>query len=532
MAAGLAEALPAILQSKRWFGGKARRIASTEVVDRITFDRCETRVILLFLMVTYMDGGSETYEVPVAAAFGEEAERIRHIYPQAVLMSITGAESHAAETGCLYDAAWNDSFTLFLLNAIEHGGSFTGKNGDVTVSSTCAFHDLVQPKMPLEPAVMKNEQSNTSVSFGGQVILKLYRRLEEGMNPDLEIGRVLTGMGFQHVPPIAGAIEYRRHSGEQITLALLQQFVRNEGDAWRYSLGAVDRYMRSLADGLYRDEQPPLPESSLLDLARDEYHPAARKLIGLYLDSAERLGQRTAELHVALSQASGDLAFSPEPLNEQYRQARYDRMVRSASETCALLQQRISTLSPKGQAKARRIFDLQPVIHRTYQEFLALNASIQRIRCHGDYHLGQVLCTGQDFMIIDFEGEPARSLEERRMKHPAMVDVAGMVRSFHYAPFAFLREKRSDVAVTDMPKHPATWGQFWSTWTSVAFLKAYLSIVSGSSFWPQDGRAVHLLFAVYLMEKAIYELGYELNNRPEWVEIPLGGLQDIVERFA
>ena len=191
----------------------------------------------------------------------------------------------------------------------------------------------------------------------------------------------------------------------------------------------------------------------------------------------------------------------------------------------------MEVLSTVGQEKARRLFDLKPALERTFHAFRALESSIPRIRCHGDYHLGQVLCTGADFMIIDFEGEPARSLAERRMKQPAMVDVAGMARSFYYAPFAFLEGKRTGIvtASQENPRHSALWARFWSDWANAAFLKGYLNIATGARFWPRDDGDIRLLFDAFLVEKAMYELGYELNNRPDWAEIPLHGLVEILE---
>lgn len=526
----LMKSLPAVLQRKRWFGGKSRQIKATRIAERIPLSCNEIEAMFLLVLVVYVDETTETYQLPVLAAFGDDAAHIQSSSPESVLGTIEIQEG-IPQSGILYDAAWNREFSLSLLRAIGQGTRATGTAGALTASSTNAYKELVRDGTTMNPTVLKGEQSNTSIAFSAHVILKLYRRLEEGMNPDLEIGRVLTSKRFPYVPPIAGALEYRRTSGEPITLALLQQFVRNDGDAWRHSLDAVDRYMLRVVGAPYGDEQPPQTVLSLLDLARDEYHPAARELIGLYLESAERLGQRTAELHLALSQVENDPAFAPEPLLETYRKSRYDRMTLSASDTFALLRQRASSLSTTGQAKAQRVFDLKAVLDRIYGAFRNLEAPVSRIRCHGDYHLGQVLCTGPDFMIIDFEGEPARSLAERRMKHPAVVDVAGMVRSFHYAPFAFLEGKRTGIAVAsnEIPQHAALWAQFWSMWVSAAFLKAYLGIANGTRFWPQDETVVRLLFNVYLLEKAVYELGYELNNRPDWVEIPLDGLKNLLE---
>jgi len=530
-AGALTSILPAVLQTRRWFGGKARRIELVTIVESISTPSGSTKTLLLLIHVKYGDGAGETYQLPVAAAFGDEAMGIQQDFPQAVIAPLT-VQRHGREgTGILYDALWNRDLASALLQAIGQRSVFQGMPGSLIASSTKAFDDLVPVGTLHEPTVMKAEQSNTSVAYSEQVILKLYRRLEEGMNPDLEIGRHLTNMRFPYTPPIGGAIEYKRTSGEPITLALLQKFVRNDGDAWRHSLDAVDRFIFRIVGGPHRDEPPPQTARPLLDLARDEYPPLARRLIGLYLESAERLGQQTAELHAALSQVPDDPAFTPEPLTSEYRHARYDAIMRSTTATLALLQERAALLSPGGQANVRRLFDLQPEMEHMFHAFKDLKRPIPLIRCHGDYHLGQVLCTGSGFMIIDFEGEPARPLAERRMKHPAMVDVAGMVRSFHYAPFAFLEGKRAGIAVIshDMPSQSALWAQFWSDWASAAFLKAYLSIATGATFWPQDEGDIRLLFDVFLVEKAMYELGYELNNRPDWVEIPLHGLVNILE---
>jgi trehalose synthase-fused probable maltokinase len=523
--------LSSVLRTRRWFGGKARRIEAARMVESIAITSGSTTTMLLLIRVEYGDGGVETYTLPVTAAFGDEAERVQQDAPQAVIAPLAIERNGREETGLLYDALWNRDAALGLLQAISQESQFKGTAGTLIASSTNAFADLIPAGTLPEPAVMKAEQSNTSVAYDRCVILKLYRRLERGMNPDLELGRVLTRMQFPYTPPIAGALEYQCGAGEPVTLALLQKFVSNDGDAWRYSLDAVNQFVVRIMGEHLRDEPPPQTEFPPLELARQEYSPVARHLIGLYLESAERLGRQSAELHVALSQVVDDPAFAPEPFTREYRQARYDSMVRSTSGTLTLLEERMGLLSTAGQAEAQRLFDLKPVLERTFHTFRDLESPIPRIRCHGDYHLGQVLCTGADFMIIDFEGEPARSLAERRMKHPAMLDVAGMVRSFRYAPFAFFKGKRAGIAIAsqESPRYSALWARFWSDWANAAFLKGYLGIATGARFWPRNDGDVRLLFDAFLIEKAMYELGYELNNRPDWVEIPLHGVVETLE---
>ena len=513
-------ALPEILQTRRWFGGKARRIEEVRILDVVPIPSDSTSVFLL-IRVEYGDAGMETYSLPVTAAFGEEAERIRIESSRAVIAPLVLQRDGREQTGLLYDALWNRDLTLTLLNAIGKESHFKGISGQIIASPTNVFTDLVPTRVQLDPVVMSGEQSNTSVVYNGHVILKLYRRLEPGMNPDLEIGRALTRLRFSYVPSIAGALEYQHNSGSLVTLGVLQQFVANDGDAWRYSLASFQQFFdRIVREGLL--DEPPAANNGLFDLAREQYSPLARHLIGEYLESAERLGQRTAQLHQALSQMVDDPVFAPEPFGAEYRQSQFESMMRSLESAVTLLKDRLDQLSVSGQASARLLLELRPAIERMFNAFENMKTSVPLIRCHGDYHLGQVLCTEADFIITDFEGEPARSLAERRKKHPALVDIAGMVRSFHYVPFASLKGQGGG---------HSRWASFWSEWASAAFLKGYLATATGAEFWPRNPEDVRLLLDIYQVEKALYELRYELNNRPDWVEIPLYGLVEILKRW-
>jgi len=513
-------ALPEILHTRRWFGGKARRIEEVRILDVVPIPSDSTAVFLL-IRVEYRDAGMETYALPVTAAFGEEAERIRIESSRAVIAPLVLQRDGREQEGLLYDALWNRHLTLKLLNAIGMESHFKGISGHIIATPTNVFTDLVPTRVQLDPVVMSGEQSNTSVVYNGHVILKLYRRLEPGTNPDLEIGRVLTRLRFSYVPSIAGAIEYQHNSGSLVTLGVLQQFVANDGDAWRYSLASFKQFFDQLVrEGLL--DEPPAANNGLLDLAREQYSPLARHLTGAYLESAERLGQRTAQLHQALSQVVDDPVFAPEPFGAEYRQSQFESMMRGLESAFTLLKDRLDQLSASGQATARLLLELRPAIERIFDAFENMKTSVPLIRCHGDYHLGQVLCTEADFIITDFEGEPARSLAERRKKHPALVDIAGMVRSFHYVPFASLKGQGGG---------HSRWASFWSEWASAAFLKGYLATATGAGFWPQNPEDVRLLLDIYQVEKALYELRYELNNRPDWVEIPLYGLVEILKRW-
>jgi len=510
----LTQALPTILQTRRWFGGKALRIVKVEIADSISIPPHPT-VRVLVLHVMYESAAMEMYALPVAAAFGHEADHIRRDCPHAVLIPIVVQKVKGTAAGLLYDALWNPDVALTLLRAIGQESHFPGTTGSITASSANAFAELVPSGVDLNPSLMKTEQSNTSVAYNGCVILKFYRRMAEGLNPDLEIGRALTARQFPFVPSIAGNLEYQDREGHRGTLGVLQQFVANDGDAWERSLEEYERFIDRLDKEHLWNRQPPAFPSHPLDLSRTSYAPPPVQLIGPFLESVRRLGNRTAQLHIALSQIMDDPAFVPEPFTRESRRSRYGSMVESMTDTFLLLKERMKSLPKIGQAMAAALIELKPEINRIFTAFENIETAGSLIRCHGDYHLGQVLCVRDDFMIIDFEGEPAHSLAERRLKQPALVDVAGMVRSLQYVPFVALKGKREEANL---------WSAFWSGWTSAAFLEGYLELASGSPFCPRDSESVRVLFDVYLIKKALYELHYELNNRPDWVDIPLRGL--------
>ncbi|MGH7768502.1 MAG: maltose alpha-D-glucosyltransferase, partial [Candidatus Binatia bacterium] len=358
-------------------------------------------------------------------------------------------------------------------------------------------------------------------------ILKMFRRLVEGVNPDLEIGRFITEKtGFGHAPPFAGALECQREKGEPITVGILQGFVQNQGDAWSYTLDVLQRYFEGClarrADAAYL----PMSKEHALDLVEKEIPPLAHEMIGAYIPSVELVGRRTAELHVALASDTSDPAFAPESFSSFYRRSLYQSMRTLAKQAFTLLHKRLKILPGDLQADAGKVLALEKDVYSRMRSVLDLKFTALRTRHHGDYHLGQLLYTGKDFVITDFEGEPARALSERRMKRSPLRDVAGMLRSFDYAAVSALRSGRiraEDVSSLE------PWSRFWNLWVSVVFLKSYLAVATRGAFLPKSKDEMKILLDLYVLEKAIYELGYELNNRPDWVGVPIQGILEIVQ---
>jgi maltose alpha-D-glucosyltransferase/alpha-amylase len=298
--------------------------------------------------------------------------------------------------------------------------------------------------------------------------------------------------------------------------------VPNQGDAWQYTLNTLARFFQG--EELLTTEPPPMPRNVLQASAGDLPEVAART-IGAYLESARLLGRRTAELHTALASDPTDPAFAPERISQQDQRSIYQSMSGLSLRSTDLLRSQLGKLPQDAREEAKQVLELEPRIASIFKKFLSRKQVTTRIRIHGDYHLGQVLYTGHDFVIIDFEGEPTRSLYERRLKRLALRDVAGMLRSFDYASQSALR---SDQIAADAIPRLRSWGRFWVSSVSAAFLKAYLAAAGTASFVPQAADDLDLQLTTMLLEKALYELRYELNMRPDWVRIPLRGILEVV----
>ncbi len=519
----LPQLLPEFLKHRRWFGGKARRIRAIEIADVVTIHRDPFRGYLVLVQVSYDGGANDTYDIPLVRVRGDGTQGIPD--PASVLRF---RHESLLEEIVLVDALSNEQFLICLLDAIAQGTVFRGARGEVRAISTNALAALWQPAQgPLVPSLMKTEQSNSSVVYGQRLVLKLFRRVEEGINPDLEIGLFLTEQSsFPNVPPVAGHLEYLSGKGNRSSLGVLQGYVANQGDAWQFTLRAVSEYYeKAQARTLAASDVPRDPILTLADRAISE---EAVRRIGPYLEAAALLGRRTAELHTALASAGEDPAFTPQRLTEAGQQS----MVISATDLMTAnfgLLRRLKDEMPESiRRETDEVLNLEGNARRRFQCLARQRLSAMLTRIHGDYHLGQVLFTGNDFVIIDFEGEPARSLEERRKKRSPLQDVAGMLRSFHYAAYAPLLQQTIDRRLDERVQTLRPWAYYWQRWVSAAFLKAYLEVSRNAQFIPRSREELSLLLDLCLLDKAVYELGYELNNRPSWVRIPLEGISQLL----
>jgi maltose alpha-D-glucosyltransferase/alpha-amylase len=490
----LAGAVARYVRSRRWFGGKARTITSLSVRDAVPLAR---DAYLALIDIEYADAEPDVYLLPLGMTQARRAEEEGTRSPTLIARLRDGL--------LLYEPVGDAKFAAALLDAIGRRRQFAGEGGTVAGVPTRAFRDL-RGDGELPSQVLKAEQSNTAILYDEVFFLKLFRRIESGINTDLEMTQFLNETSFDAVPRVAGALEYRA-SGEPTTLAVLQKYVPNSGDAWTYTLDAISRFFEDVVSDASSDER------------------LAQETIGTYLSDAEMLGRRTAQMHAALASRDDVAAFAPEPFTPHYQRSIYQSIRSQAVQTMQLLRRRA-----KGVEEAEALLAREEEVQQRIRRVLDGRITGLRIRTHGDYHLGQVLRTGNDFVIIDFEGEPSRPLSERRIKRSALRDVAGMLRSFHYAPYAVVHgQSQGSVIRGEDIAALENGARFWHHSVSEAFLRGYLAESEGAAHLPSTREELQVLLDVYLLEKALYEIVYELNNRPEWVTIPLRGVLELLE---
>ncbi len=516
--------LPEFLRGQRWFGGKGRRIDTVRYLDWGRFGPTESRIFALLLDVRFGDGKSDLYFLPLGISSGEAAARMQQSRQPWLIARLGGTEGEAL----LYDALADDGTCLSLIEAIGAQRELAMQHGRIRAFPTAEFSSLVGADVPtLTVARGPARSSNSLILYGRRLMLKLFRHLESGINPEFEIGRFLTeGHLFQRIPRVGGAIEYQRSDCEPIMLAILQSFVANDGDGWQHALDQLGHYYGRVSHW----EAIALERHSLLELAELSPPPAVAEAIGDYLGAARVLGRRTAEMHGALSADSRKPDFAPEPFTP-HDAAVLQKNIRSRCDSAlADLQANLDHLPRDVAGVARQLLERGPDLLRRLEQGPQFHAGAVKIRCHGDYHLGQVLRVQEDYVIIDFEGEPMRTVAERRAKQSPLKDVAGMLRSYHTAAYAGLFAFTQSQPEAFAPLRP--WAELWFGWVSAAFLRDYRSGARKQAFVPDDASAFAELLDAFMMEKNFYELQYELNNRPDWVRIPLRGLLNLLERAS
>ncbi len=516
--------LPAYYKGSRWFGGKARNVIRVRVLDRVPVaGMADTAFVIT--EVHYPSGENERYQLPLLFLPADRADRNDEAFRRHVIARV----EIGGRDGFLCDAANDEAFRRHLLGLIMHDESWQGDSGLISAETGHKLESYHKKKdgEKLPSVLLGIEQSNTSMKYGDNLCLKLYRKIDVGTAPEIEMCRKLTDQTrFRNLPYYLGSIDYSRSYRERYSLGVLQNFVPNEGDGWQLSLDNVLRYYEDVLSRSSRGIEPPLlPALSGKPLALPEI---MHELIGeFYLEMIEKLAERTAGMHSALGALDAEPEFAPEPFTTLYQRSIYQAMTEQVKRSMLFLRGSMHSVPESARELAHEIVSREKEILDQFEPIRKEKIETVKIRIHGDYHLGQVLYTGNDFVILDFEGEPARSLSERKIKRSVYRDLSGMMRSFDYAAFNVLLNNPT-IRVEDR-KSLQPWAELWSFYVSQHFIDVYTEKTKGKELIPRNARQRELLLRSYLMNKAVYELNYELNNRPDWAAIPMSGILRLIE---
>ena len=497
------ELLPRFMRYQRWYGAKADPMERAVIVDHATMER-DGKPWLLAIVAAHGSGAPINYFVPMALAFeDQDEERARALSGLAVTKV-----RQQADMGLIADAMADEPFCRALVAAMGTGRPLRSDGGSLRFNAGKGYAEVVGDLLDQPAPLHRLTTSSNSISLlGDRLFLKAYRRLQPGLNPELEMGRFLTDVvAFPHSVPVAGSVEWIAADGQAWTLALLQTQVNNQGDAWSATVEQLARLLESVGG----DEA--------------EVEVEADDAIAAMAERMQVLARRVGELHAALARRTGDAAFDPEPTTAA-DVARWSAAVRAECEkTMQLLPSRREGWSDALNDLAARVLAAAPALQqRITQAATGAAPPHLKTRLHGDLHLGQVLICRDDFLLIDFEGEPQRSFEERRAKHSALRDVAGLLRSFDYARYTALQQTAKNA--TDLERL-APLARRWERQVRQAFLQAYGATAVRGAVYAGDAEfaAVRPLLNLFELEKAFYELRYELDNRPDWVGVPLAGI--------
>lgn len=518
--------LPDFLQQSRWFAGRGE-MKSARIRELVPLPHESGKHFLTLVIADFAQADSEEYLLPLGFASGAEADRLEHDHPGFVFARARVERRNL--NGFIYDAAAGKDFDRMLFEVIARRRALRSHQSEGSlIGSTAPGLRLARDGGAPEPRAVRTEQRNTIIVYGDKFILKLFRRVESGPHPALESAKFLSEKNFPNVPPYAGALEFQTVDAERTCLGILSGFIPDTENGWTFTFDALRRYfdrVRTLPNDAREDDTV----ISLVELAQQGISDSAAETVGTYFESARLMGQRIGELHLALASDPDNKDFAPEPFTPFYQRSLYQSLRNHLTFHFRLLRRDLETLPEAVRPVAEKVLALQDTIMARYRSVYQTPMTAQRIRCHGNLHLGHLLHTGKDFFIIDFEGEPAWTLSQRRIKRSPLRDIAGVIRSFHYVAESALRhQSEAGNLLAEQFRGLLPWARFWVHQVSADFLGAYLAAISKSDLLPKTQPGLAALVEAFLLDQAIIEMSRELHNHNESIRIPLEGILHIV----
>jgi maltose alpha-D-glucosyltransferase/alpha-amylase len=509
------DVLEEYISKQRWYGGKASVMKYLEIVDYFKIENDADLFYGVLVEVNFKEAFVQEYFLPMGLVKEKDYVDDRIISR----LELKGRR------GYLVDAILLESFRSQIFNKIVEGDKFKYENVEYRRGRKCSDSKYISSKF------LSGEQSNTSIVFNDKYILKFFRRVYTDQNPDYEISKYLTNKGyFTNTPGYCGSITLKFSDKNTMTLALMQELVENQGDAWEYFVKNIEKSYSKLSDEGY-DVKPLLILPKYMQITLDDIDPELLKWFDREIfEDVQKLALRTAEMHISLGMERIMASFTPVTYSYDYTVWLKNRLMYMLDNRINLLENNIHKLDGLMLMMAKHLLDNKKEVKKRFLDFDESKLKSERIRLHGDYHLGQVLVQNRDFYVIDFEGEPESTIRDRKVKQPPLKDVAGMFRSFNYALYATIFNNLDHYKhdIEDL-FHSAE--VIYSNMVGV-FLRTYIDKVQNNNLNIGYIKEIEFLLEYCLLEKAIYELGYELNARPRWSIIPLKGIYNILKQHT
>ncbi|MCQ2914449.1 MAG: putative maltokinase [Alphaproteobacteria bacterium] len=483
----LCSELKKFILNKRWYSAKDSALRQVN----IELDTCATaKTVFVVIKAILQDGAKPMFIIPMRMA---SANSIKNLEENDIIMTMNNGDKDFI----IFDASGQEDFAAEFLAVMKKDVKLKLQDGSVfTATATKRGKELIDAVEGKPQKKMGVEQSNTSVIVDKKIMFKMYRRVEYGKNPEIVTSEFLTEeAGFKNMPAFLGKVELELANGKILGLAVLQEFVPNKGDGWNYTLEYLKRVY---AENLTEHSE--------------------------YLKVAELLGKRTAQMHLSFAKGTDEI-FKPTAVKNIELAEWKQGVIDQADKTIQVAKANVAGLSGEMKTYVEQLINGKSIIEKRVAELLPSDVVFNKTRFHGDYHLGQVVMTGDDFYLLDFEGEPLRPMNERQNKHSVLRDVAGMVRSFNYAAFGSLLMFVKENERADKLKL----AKKWQKEAVEMFLKGYFDEMADCESLPKDKEVMKKLLDMFILEKALYEVIYEVANRPDWLSIPMNGLRELVK---
>ncbi|PTX43216.1 maltose alpha-D-glucosyltransferase/alpha-amylase [Christiangramia gaetbulicola] len=517
--------LPPYLEHRRWFESAGRILQDITVKESIEIKIKDLPTRIIILEVTYNEGLPEFYQLPVSFVSVENENLLNEIPKRGIIAKLKIDK----EEGYLFDSVYAEEFRDHLIEGFRGSKRSKTASGELDFSAEKSLiKDLdKEPRSEL----VSTEQRQTIITYDNALILKLYRKLDQTFNPDIETIKFLsTKTDFEKISRYAGAMRFSQKSGKSYFLGMLQQIIENQGEVWTHVKDSLDRYFERVLTAKKDIEINKLEDHITLPLGYEDFPKPVQEITGIILpERIYQLGEFTAELHDALSQHSTDKDFDKEESSLHYQRSLFSGLQTLTRTSLENLKKVIKDLPENTAKEAKEVLGVKKDILECFKDIYDHKIPVMKIRTHGDYHLRQILWTGREYIMNSFEGDPSKSFSERRIRRSAMRDLAAMIRSLHYAAYSNILSQEYDQQRKEGDLEE--WAEKWHYYISRLYIKGYLDKAGSRDYVPKKHEDFKILINTFLLEKALTELNYEIENRPEWIIIPIRGIKAVLDHY-